>query len=173
LLWNEKFQDFLTIKFDAHYSLYPLWRIWLVYYGGICLAVATGLYSYYCPKPIKNHGSAFDLANSECQHLAIMDLGPSYLEDVKKLEAGCTAAERALFPPDRPRDDFILHMRGKPEEPAALASLVVYAWRVHNIKRPALRPWLLAIYSLGLVLLAVPAGWTFLQVTLSGLRHWL
>jgi hypothetical protein len=42
LLWNSKFQDFLTVKFDAHFSL---WRIWMIYYGGICLAVATGLYS--------------------------------------------------------------------------------------------------------------------------------
>jgi hypothetical protein len=29
LLWNAKFQDFLTIKFDApHFSL---WRIWMIY----------------------------------------------------------------------------------------------------------------------------------------------
>jgi hypothetical protein len=66
LLWNEKFQDYLTIKFDTHFSL---WRIWMIYYGGIFLAVATALYSLFCPKPIKDHGSAFDLAQTECQHL--------------------------------------------------------------------------------------------------------
>lgn len=168
LLWNEKFQDYLTIKFDAHFSL---WRIWMIYYGGICLAVATGLYIWFCPKPIKDHGSGFDLAQSECQHLAIMGLGTKYLEEVKALEASCTAAERALWPPDRPRDDFISQMRGKAEEPQALASLIVYAWRLHNIRHPRLRPLVLFIYGLGFLLLGIPAVVTFLQVTLFALRH--
>src|SRR5215468_4093567 len=56
LLWNGKFQDYLTIRFDTHFSL---WRIWMIYYGGISLAVATGLYSCFCPRTIKEHGSAF------------------------------------------------------------------------------------------------------------------
>lgn len=168
LLWNAKIQDFLTIKFNSHFSL---WRIWMIYYGGISLAVATGLYSFFCPKPVKDHGSAFELAQSECQYLAIMGLGTTYLEDVKRLEANCSAAERELWPPNRPRDDFIAQMRGKPEEPEALAALIVYAWRVHNIRYPWLRPSILIIYSLGFVLLGIPARVTFLQVTLFGSRY--
>jgi hypothetical protein len=79
LLWNAKFQEFLTIKFDgAHYSL---WRIWMVYYGGIFLAIATGLYSLFCPRPIKDHGNAFDLTERECRHLVVMGSGPRYLAE--------------------------------------------------------------------------------------------
>ena len=103
LLWNEKFQSFLTIKFDTHYSL---WRIWMVYYGGIFLAIATGLYSLFCPKPVKDHGSPFDLAQRESGHIVTMGLGPKYLADVQELEARCTPAERELWPPARPRDDL-------------------------------------------------------------------
>ena len=170
LLWNAKFQDFLTITFDAHFSL---WRIWMIYYGSMCLAVATALYSSFCPRPIKDHGSAFDLAQRECRYLAIMGLGPRYLEEVKALEAGCTLGERALWPRDRPRDDFLGQMHQRPEEPEALAALIVYAWRIHNIKHPSLRPVILIVYSLGFVFLGIPAAITFLQVTLFGLRQLL
>jgi hypothetical protein len=107
LLWNAKFQDYLTIKFDTHLSPWPLWRIWMVYYGGFCLAVATGLYSCFCPKPIKDHATAFDLAQSECRHIVVMGIGPKYLADVEELEARCTPAERALWPPDRPSNDSL------------------------------------------------------------------
>jgi hypothetical protein len=169
LLWNGKFQDFLSIKFDTHFTL---WRIWMVYYGGICLAVATGLYSAFCPKPVKDHGSAFDLAHSECQYMATMGLGQKYLDDVRKLEEGCTPAERALWPPDRPREDYIKQVRGNVGEATALAAVIVYAWRVHNIKRPRWRLLILALYSLGFVLLGIPALWTFLEVSRSGLHYW-
>jgi hypothetical protein len=171
LLWNEKFQDFLRIKFDTHYSPWPLWRIWMIYYGATCVAVATGLYSYFCPKAIKDHATAFEVARNEAQHLAMMGLGHTYLNDVKMLEANCTVAERKLWPPDRPKDDFILQMRGREEEPPALASLIVYAWRVYNIKHPRLRLFIRFMYSLGFVLLAIPAIWTFVQVTHFALRH--
>ena len=53
LLWNERFQDYLTFKFDSHFSL---WRIWMIYYGGISIAIATAVYSSFCPKPIKKAG---------------------------------------------------------------------------------------------------------------------
>lgn len=100
-----------------------------------------------------------------------MGRGTKYLEEVKALEAGSTAAERELWPPDRPRDDFIHQMRGRAEEPQALASLIIYAWRLHNIRYPRLRPFILFIYGLGFLLLGIPAVGTFLQVTLFALRH--
>jgi hypothetical protein len=124
LLWNDKVQNFLTVKFDAT-TQYSLWRIWMVYYGGISLAVATGSYSYFCPPPIKEHATAFGLARDESQYLATMGLSPRYLDDVKTLEAQCTQAERALFPKDRPPDSFIHTSRGTPREAGALTTLLV------------------------------------------------
>jgi hypothetical protein len=168
LLWNAKFQDLLSIKFDTHYSI---WRIWMIYYGGICLAVATALYSWYCPKPIKDHETASALAQSEAEHLTTMGLGPSYLNDVKSLESRCTSAERALFPPDRPLDQHIIGVRGTVRERPALSSLVIYAWRLHNIRHPRWRLIIFVLYGLGFVLLGIPAVWTFMQVTYFGLRH--
>jgi hypothetical protein len=168
LLWNAKFQDFLTIRFDAHFSL---WRIWMIYYGGISVAIATGLYSCFCPRPIKEHGSAFELAYSECQHLTIMGTGLRYLGDVKELEENCTHVERRLWPPDRPADSLVAQIRGKQHEPEVLAALIIYAWRVHNIKRPRLRAAILLIYGSGFVLLGIPAAVTFLQVTIFAFRY--
>ena len=170
MLWNTKFQEYLTVKFDAHFSL---WRIWMIYCGSISLAVATGLYSCFCPKPIKDFSSGFDLAQNESQHLAIMGLGKTYLKDVQTLEARCSPAERALFPRDRPTDNFIAQMVGRPQEPQVLGSLIVYTWRLHNIRYPRLRPIVLLIYAFGFSLLGVPAAITFLQVTFFGLGQLL
>jgi hypothetical protein len=171
LLWNDKFQDFLTTKFDAH-SHYSLWRIWMVYYGGICLAVATGLYSWRCPKPIKDHETAFALAQSEAQYLLVMGTGPKYLADVEALESRCSAAERALWPPDRPRSESFSQERlfGRSDAPEIWGSLIVYAWRLHNIRHPRLRLVILVLYWLGFALLAIPAVWTFVQVSIFALR---
>lgn len=167
LLWNAKFQDYLTIKFDAHVSL---WRIWMIYYGGISVAVATALYSSFCPKPIKESGSAFELGQRESGHLLVMGLGPKYLDDVKRLEASCNRAERSLWPPDRPRDNLIATANSIANGREILASFIVYAWRVHNIRRPRLRLIILVIYCVGFGLLAIPAAATFVQVTTAGLR---
>jgi hypothetical protein len=112
------------------------------------------------------------LAQAECQYLATMGRGPAYLEDVKSLEAKCSPAERKLLPLGRPRDDLMAQVRGTPRESEFLAALIVYAWRIHNVRYPWLRPWILAIYSLGFLLLGIPAAATFVQVTLAGLRSW-
>ena len=37
----------------------------MIYCGSISLAVATGLYSCFCPKPIKDFSSGFDLAQND------------------------------------------------------------------------------------------------------------
>jgi len=173
LLWNEKFQDFLHIKFDTHYSL---WRIWMIYYGSIFVAIATGLYSCFCPKTIKDHATAFEVARNESQHLAIMGLGQKYLNDVKELETNCSDAEGKLLPPNWKEIIPQMHakitqMRGMDEEAAALASLITYGWRIYNVKHPRLRLFIRFMYSLGFTLLAIPAIWTFVQVTNFALRH--
>jgi hypothetical protein len=145
----------------------------MIYYGGISLAIATGLYSFFCPKPIKDHGSGFELADAECDYMATMGFGSQYLADVQQLEKDCTPAERSLWPTGRPQDSSITSVRGTDNEARVLAALIVYAWRVHNIRYPWLRPWIFVIYSLGFLLLGIPAAATFVQVTLVGLRYWL
>lgn len=167
LLWNGKIQDYLIIRFDAHYSL---WRIWMIYYGGILIAAATGLYSVFCPKPIKDYQTAFELAQSECQYLATMGLGAKYLESVQRLEVKCDKREKKLFPTDRPRDNLIPQVQGTVREAHVLAALIVYAWRLHNIRYTRMRPTILVIFAAGFLLVGIPATATFLQVTLVGLR---
>ena len=102
-----------------------------------------------------------------------MGLGPKYLEDVKRLEASCNKAERSLWPPDRPRDNLIATANSVASGREILASFVVYAWRLHNIRHPRTRLALLALFGVGFILIGIPAVVTFLQVTLAGLRSWL
>jgi len=167
LLWNAKFQDFLTIKFDAHLSL---WRIWMIYYGGISIAVATALYSFFCPKPIKDAATAFELAERESGHLLVMGLGAKYVEEVNRLEASCNKAEQSLWPSDRPRMNLVATANSLANGRDIIASSIIYAWRIHNIRHPRMRLIVFLIYCAGFALLAVPAAITAVQVTTVGLR---
>lgn len=167
LLWNAKVQEYLTMTFDTHVSL---WRVWMIYYGGISIAVATALYSSFCPKPIKESGSAFELGQRESGHLLVMGLGAKYLDDVRRLEASCNLAEKSLWPPDRPRENMIATAHSIANGQQILASTIVYAWRIHNIRHPRLRLIILGIYCVGFGLLAIPAVLTFFQVTIVGLK---
>jgi len=92
LLWNEKFQDFLRIQ--VRHALFALAHL------GPALPSRLGLYSCFCPRTIKEHATAFEVARNESQHLAIMGFGQKYLNDVKELKANCTDAERKLLPAD-------------------------------------------------------------------------
>ncbi len=153
---------------------FSLWRIWMIYYGGISLAVATGLYSVFCPKPVKDHGSGFEPAQSECQYLATMGLGEKYLRDVKQLEAKRSTTERSLTslaPIDHAMTCLSIRagLRGRPSSwlrsSFTLGGYTTYAFRW-------LRPWLLMLYGAGFLLLGIPAAVTLVQVTLAGLRSW-
>jgi hypothetical protein len=167
LIWNAKIQDFLAIKFDTSFSN---WRIWMVYYGGIALAVATGLYSWFCPKFIKDYESAFRLAESQSEHFTTMGLGPEYLANLKKLEASCSSAERALFPSNRPQDS---PLERRPTNREIFATFMVYEWNLHNIRFPVWRRIILVLYCFGFGLLGLPALVTFVPVTFAGLRLWM
>jgi hypothetical protein len=50
---------------------------------------------------------------------------------------------------------------------------LIHIWEVNDIKRPILRIIILFLFRAGLLLLAVPAGFTFLQVTVLLAKHLL
>jgi len=50
---------------------------------------------------------------------------------------------------------------------------LIHIWRVNDIKRPRLRIIIYSLFRAGIALLAVPAAFTFLQVTLLLAKHLL
>jgi len=74
---------------------------------------------------------------------------------------------------------IFLRPRLKPDEPNLGANTspdlatgdhwglgLIHIWEVNDIKCPTLRIFILFLFRAGILLLAVPAGFTFLQVTL-------
>jgi hypothetical protein len=70
LLLNENVHQYLTIKYDGWLLEYlpNVWRIWFLFYGSFLLAVATILYTVYCPREIKQYANEFDMAETEAKH---------------------------------------------------------------------------------------------------------
>jgi hypothetical protein len=50
---------------------------------------------------------------------------------------------------------------------------LIHIWEVNDIKRPTLRIVIFSLFRVGLLLLAVPAAFTFVQVTLLLTKHLL
>jgi hypothetical protein len=70
LLLNDNVHQYLTIKYDGWllHHLPSIWRIWLLFYGSFFLAIATILYSIYCPSQVKRYASRFAMADAEREH---------------------------------------------------------------------------------------------------------
>jgi hypothetical protein len=65
LIISEKVQQYLTVKHDWWLSSFPLWRVWMLFYGSFFLAAGSILFSLFCKPEIKYYGSAFEMATAE------------------------------------------------------------------------------------------------------------
>lgn len=183
LLLNEHVQRYLIIQYDAGWPfnyLPALWRIWLLFYGSFSLAIGSILFAWRCPVEIKRYASPFMLVDAERNHIAAH--GQTEKEIAKKLQAlyeGMSHWEQSLF------DRFQL-TRLRPDLPNLGASDIpelrtsdhwglglIHIWRVNDIKHPILRIAIFFLFWMGLIFLAIPAAFTFSQVTLLFVRKLL
>jgi hypothetical protein len=172
LLLNENVHQYLTVKYDGlllHY-LPALWRIWLLFYGSFALAIGTILYSSFCPREIKRYQSSFEMADREADHQA--NLGQS--EDEKR------ALKRAYaLLPDAvaSRAGFVKvdvenpNAFGASNLNTAISGMLIHRYTARDLSQSNLRIFILLLFSVGLGLLAIPATFTFVQVTLLALKH--
>jgi hypothetical protein len=171
LLLNENFHQYLTIKYDGWLLEYlpNVWRIWLLFYGSFLLAIATLLYSYFCPPDVKRYGSPYEKANAETEHVHRMGGMNGVVKEYGEVYDGLTEREDNIYP-------FRKMEFGNPPADAAsqlkrISKCLVQMWLMRNLKRPRLRGTTYILFALGLALLAVPAVFTFTQVSLVAVKH--
>jgi hypothetical protein len=169
LLLNENVHQYLTIKYDGwllHY-LPSTWRIWLLFYGSFFLASGSILFNR-CPTEVKQYASAFQMVDAERAHRTAQNQTEQLVKEVKALYANMSKWENSIFILPRLRPDQANMGVGSSPDLASSDQwglALIHIWTVNDIKYPAWRIAVFVLFGAGLILLAVPAGLTFLQVT--------
>jgi hypothetical protein len=172
LLLNENVHQYLAIKYDgwllSQLHLPNVWRIWLLFYGSFCLAAATILYSLFCRAEVKRYVSSFEMADGETAHQLNLGQFDFVRDKVRKLYSELSSWEQSIVPP-RPR---ALNEQGPfPDNRSLLSAILIHQWALRNLQRPKLRCLVFLLYAVGLGLVGIPAGLTFVQVTWLGLTR--
>jgi len=182
LILNEKVGKILTNRFDAALpfgSELSMWRIYMLYYGGILLAIGSILFALLCPAQIKQYATAFRMVDAERNHLTAHNQTKQISTQLAALYARMTKRENAIFNtifkarllPD-------LHNLGVGTHPDLQSGDqwglgLIHIWNLNDIKRPIWRIAVLFLFTFGLALLAIPAIFTFAQVTFLLAKHLL
>jgi hypothetical protein len=90
---------------------------------------------------------------------------------VKSLYDGLSTWERSILPFKEPRYD--LQMVSETDFLNHISTYLVHHWNLANVRKPALRIFLFILFSVGLLLVGIPAAFTFVQVTLVPLKHFV
>jgi len=171
LLLNENVHQYLTIKYDGWLLNYlpNVWRIWFLFYGSFFVALATILYSIYCPPEVKNYVSAFDMAETEAKHQISLKQAEVVRDRLKWLWDTMPKWMFPYFDLNSINLDGNLYDRADPI--AHLANMSLVQWMILDMWHRGLRCVIYTMYAIGLTLVAVPAAFTFLQVTWLAIRR--
>jgi hypothetical protein len=176
----------LLLSEHVHYYLYDtnwpfghlpsMWRVWMLFYGSFLLAMGSILFAWCCPVEIKRYASAYSLADTERPHLTAQNQTQQIADKLAALYAGMSRWESSLFLRPRVRPDLPnLGAGTSPElQTGDQWSLgLIHIWEVKDIERPTLRILILSLFRTGLSLVAIPAAFTVMQVTLLLGKHLL
>ena len=171
LLLNEQVHQYLTIKYDGWLLNYlpNVWRIWLLFYGSFFLAAATILYSAFCPQEVKRYMSAFEMADAEAKHQYNLSQSSLVQHEVRKIYLEMAPWMVSYFDMEGMNHEADVSTFANPE--AYLSKFFVLQWTIRNMERRGLRIFLYLLYAIGLSLIAIPAAFTFLQVTWIPFGH--
>lgn len=133
------------------------------------MAIATLLYSYFCPPDVKRYGSPYEKANAETEHVHRLGGMNGVANEYSEVYDALTEREDSIYP-------FYKMELGNPPPDAAgqlkrISKCLVQMWLMRNLKRPRLRGAIYILFALGLALIAVPAVFTFTQVSLIAAKH--
>ena len=148
----------------------------MLYYGTLFLAMGSMLFAWWCPVEVKQYASALNLADAERHHRTAHNQTNNIARELESLYEGMSKWENSIFTlprlkPDQPN-------LGVGTSPVLGSSDqwglgLIHIWTVNDIKRPTLRIIIFLLFSAGLALLAVPVGFTLVQVTLLPAKHLL
>jgi len=143
-----------------------MWRIYFLYYGSFLLAVGALLFARQCPEDIKNYAAHYKMVDAERDHLVAHNQQHQIANQVKALYADMSEWEKSIF--DLPRLDPTLPNLGaggvvQTSDQWGLG--LIHIWSIENLIQPTLRIIVYLLFRVGLLLVAIPACVTFLQVT--------
>jgi hypothetical protein len=167
LLLNENVHQYLTIKYDGWLLNYlpNVWRIWLLFYGSFFLAAATILYT----AEVKAYENGYAMAELEAKHYINMNEARVVQDRVKWLFDHMPKWMWPYF--DRSGLNFQASPSGMINPTGYFSKFFIHEWFILNMWHRGLRCLLLVLYAVGLTLIAVPAVFTFLQVTWIPVKH--
>ncbi len=170
LLLNHNVHQYLTITYDGRLLNYlpPTWRVWFLFYGSFFLATAAILYAVLCPSEIKRYVSPFEMADAQTKHRVNLGDYQSVQDRLRESYGAISKTDEKLlgFPK---RDLENLNSFGT-DWARRISNMLVHHWTAVNVGKKYWRIGLLLMFSLGLGLIAVPAVFTFLQVTALALK---
>lgn len=171
LLLNDNVHQYLTIKYDGWLLNYlpSVWRVWLLFYGSFFLATAAVTYSFFCPPYVKEFPSPFELAESLTPHMLRHDCGSGLILGLTALYARMSQWERSLT--NLEPFDFEEQPASKDDAFRQISNALFQIWTIQDVWHPRLRMFLLVMFAVGLALLAIPAVFTFVQVTFLFLKR--
>lgn len=138
------------------------WRMQFLYFGGCAFAGATGIYAWFCPTVVKRAQSANDLYNLTAGFFAATSNfeGLIALSKDEGVVVDTNLAQK-------------VENTGPTNKIVALAAMLAELYQACDIAHPGARRWCFALFVIGILLLGVPAVFTFVQVALvTGERLW-
>jgi hypothetical protein len=171
LLLNENVHQYLTVKYDGWLLKYlpNVWRIWLLFYGSFFLAAATVLYSVFCPPEVKQYSSAFEMAEMEAKHQINLRQASVVQDRVKWLWDQMPLWMVPYF--DANNINFKDEVYNREDPAGYLSQFCLLQWMILDMWHRGIRCCLFVLYAIGLALIAIPAVFTFLQVTWIPVKH--
>jgi hypothetical protein len=165
LLLNENVHQFLTVRYDGWLLNYlpNIWRIWLLFYDSFFLASATILYSIFCPLEVKSYTSGFAMAEHEAKYRFALREADNVAAEVKYLYQHMPLWMVSYFSSDELH--FGSNMYERSDTIGHLSKYFVHRWMILNMWHRGIRGCLYVLYAIGLALVALPAAFTFLQVS--------
>jgi hypothetical protein len=148
----------------------------MLFYGSFLLAMGSILFAWRCPVEIKRYVSAFSLADTERPHLTAHNQTKEIADKLRTLYGSMSEWENSIFLRPWLKPDLDNLGAGTSDELRTSDQWglgLIHIWEMNDIKCPKFRIIIFSLFRVGLFLLAVPAGYTFVQVTLLLAKHML
>jgi hypothetical protein len=178
LLLNDNVHQYLSIQYDHGWPfnyLPSMWRVWMLFYGSFFLAIGSIIFGWRCPVEIKRYPSPYIFVDSERPHLVAHGQTQEIIpRKLAALYGSMSRWERTLFTLPMLKPDLPNLGAGTSDELRTSDQWglgLIHIWTVSDIKAPTLRILVLVLFRIGLILLAIPAGVTFIQVTFLLAKH--
>jgi hypothetical protein len=166
LLLNENVHQYMTIKYDGWLLKYlpSVWRIWFLFYGSFFLSIATILFNYFGHPDFKRYETPYQKSEAESEQVLRMGGLQGTANELRTEYANLTEREKELFTLDAPDlnnlvGDDVARLKN-------ISQCLILSYLLRSVKRPALRGLIYILFRLGLMLIAIPAMFTFGQVSL-------